>query len=205
MPAKLHKNQLGRYASSTSNCLDCLCCWQLLFPFQNSILGCTSGHAAATCMSAACVNQALGRRNWSLSGVIFWPYKLQHTNSPNLPPYISLKKLLREFYKRSCIFTFVIIFSILIIISLDNVWISLGENWCWSPLGLKGLKGLCHACLYCIGFFLPVMHLYLLRNLSQPKRTGRRQKCIFVSKKYLFRALYRTLQTARMKFEELLG
>ena len=32
-----------------------------------------------------------------------------------------------------------IIWLILITISLDNVWILLGENWCWSLLGLKGL------------------------------------------------------------------
>ena len=31
-----------------------------------------------------------------------------------------------------------IIFLILITSSHDNVWISLGENWCWSLLGLKG-------------------------------------------------------------------
>ena len=34
----------------------------------------------------------------------------------------------------------VIIFLILLTSSHDNVWISLGENWCWSLLGL--LKGL---------------------------------------------------------------
>ena len=33
----------------------------------------------------------------------------------------------------------VIIWLILITISLDNLWILLGENWCWSLLGLKGL------------------------------------------------------------------
>ena len=32
-----------------------------------------------------------------------------------------------------------IIWLILITISLDNLWILLGENWCWSLLGLKGL------------------------------------------------------------------
>ena len=31
-----------------------------------------------------------------------------------------------------------IIWLILITISLDNIWILLGENWCWSLLGLKG-------------------------------------------------------------------
>ena len=39
------------------------------------------------------------------------------------------------------IFSLVIILLVLITLSLDNVWISLGENWCWSPLGLKGLTG----------------------------------------------------------------
>ena len=33
----------------------------------------------------------------------------------------------------------VIIWLILITISLDNIWILLGENSCWSLLGLKGL------------------------------------------------------------------
>ena len=33
----------------------------------------------------------------------------------------------------------VIILLILITLSLDNVWILLGENCCWSLLGLKGL------------------------------------------------------------------
>ena len=32
-----------------------------------------------------------------------------------------------------------IISLILITLSLDKIWILLGENWCWSPLGLKGL------------------------------------------------------------------
>ena len=35
-----------------------------------------------------------------------------------------------------------IILLILITSSHDNVWISLGENCCWSLLGLKGLMGL---------------------------------------------------------------
>ena len=33
-----------------------------------------------------------------------------------------------------------IILLTLIIISLGNIWILLGENWCWSLLGLKGLN-----------------------------------------------------------------
>ena len=32
-----------------------------------------------------------------------------------------------------------IILLILITLSLDSVWILLGENFCWSLLGLKGL------------------------------------------------------------------
>ena len=34
----------------------------------------------------------------------------------------------------------VIILLILITLSLDSVWILLGENCCWSLLGLKGLN-----------------------------------------------------------------
>ena len=37
-------------------------------------------------------------------------------------------------------FPFVIILLILIDFALDNLWILLGENWCWSLLGLKGLS-----------------------------------------------------------------
>ena len=33
-----------------------------------------------------------------------------------------------------------IIWLILIDVARDNVWILLGENWCWSLLGLKGLR-----------------------------------------------------------------
>ena len=40
------------------------------------------------------------------------------------------------------IFCVVIILLILITLSLDNVWISLGENWCWSLLGNEGLMSL---------------------------------------------------------------
>ena len=43
--------------------------------------------------------------------------------------------------KDQCNFTLVTILSILVTISLESVWISLGENWCWPPLGLAGLKG----------------------------------------------------------------
>ena len=50
--------------------------------------------------------------------------------------------------KDQSILFLVIILLILITQSLDNVLVSLGENWCRSPLGLKGLKGLCHAICY---------------------------------------------------------
>ena len=37
------------------------------------------------------------------------------------------------------IFSKVIILLIFTTLSLDNVWILLGGNLCWTPLGLKGL------------------------------------------------------------------
>ena len=39
------------------------------------------------------------------------------------------------------IFSLVIILLILLTLSLENVWIMLRENCCWSLLGLKGLSG----------------------------------------------------------------
>ena len=45
-----------------------------------------------------------------------------------------------EIDKRSEIFLFMITWLTLIDVALDNLWILLGENWCWSLLGLKGLR-----------------------------------------------------------------
>ena len=47
-----------------------------------------------------------------------------------------------------------IIWLIRITISLDNIWTLLGENSCWSLLGLKGLKICCHFRFYDIFFIL---------------------------------------------------
>ena len=44
--------------------------------------------------------------------------------------------------KDQCIFSLVIILLILVTLSLDNAWTLLGENCCWSLLGLKGLNWL---------------------------------------------------------------
>ena len=52
------------------------------------------------------------------------------------PLRISWENLLKD----QSIFSLVIILLILITFSLANVWISLGESWCWSLLGLKGLR-----------------------------------------------------------------
>ena len=69
--------------------------------------------------------------------VLISTYKI---NFPNWSLYIFLKNVLREFDKRSRHFLLVIILLILITFSFDDVWISLGENWWWSPLGPKGLR-----------------------------------------------------------------
>ena len=62
-----------------------------------------------------------------------------HTSSPNWSPYISLKNKFREFDKRSRHFYLGDHFINSHNLSVDNVWILLGENWSWSLLGLKGL------------------------------------------------------------------
>ena len=88
------------------------------------------------------LNSCLSWTLWrSIESVSLLTFKQQypHTNSPNRSSYISCKKLLREFNKRSRHFLFGDHLAILITFSLDNVWILLGENWCWSLLGLKVL------------------------------------------------------------------
>ena len=79
---------------------------------------------------------------WKITNTIVNPFKsqYQHTNSPNWSPYISFKNQLREFNNRSRYFLFGDHLLILITVSLDNYWILLGENWCWSLSGLKGLN-----------------------------------------------------------------
>ena len=52
------------------------------------------------------------------------------------PSRISWENLIKD----QSIFSLMIILLILITLSLDNVWICNGENWCWSPLGLTGLN-----------------------------------------------------------------
>ena len=51
-----------------------------------------------------------------------------------------------------------IILLILITLSLDSVWILLGENWSWSPLGLKGLP---------IGFLKSIDFIFIFNFQDQ--------------------------------------
>ena len=55
------------------------------------------------------------------------------------PYWMSWENLIKD----QSIFPFVIILLILMTFSLDCVLIILGENWCWSLLGLKGLISPC--------------------------------------------------------------
>ena len=62
--------------------------------------------------------------------------QILQTDLHTFPLRISWENLL----KHQGIFSFMIFFYILTTWSLDNVWTLLGENCCWSLLGLKGLK-----------------------------------------------------------------
>ena len=70
--------------------------------------------------------------------------QILQTDLHTFPLRISWKNLI----KHQGIFSFMIIFYILTTLSLDNVWILLGENRCWSLLGLKGLTH--HGFMCCI-------------------------------------------------------
>ena len=83
-----------------------------------------------------------GLKRHLLAGRVFNPLspdihiQILQTDLHTLPLRISWENLI----KHQGMFSFVIIFYILITLSLDNVWTLLGENCCWSLLGLKGLK-----------------------------------------------------------------
>ena len=62
--------------------------------------------------------------------------QILQTDLQTFPLRISWENLIKD----RGIFSLLIILLILITTCLDNVWISLGENWCWLLLGLKGLK-----------------------------------------------------------------
>ena len=57
-----------------------------------------------------------------------------------------------------------IILLILITLSLDSVWILLGENCCWSLLGLKGLTFCKHGLVSL--FAVRTMPLCVYKELS---------------------------------------
>ena len=62
--------------------------------------------------------------------------QILQTDLPTFPLRISYENLIKD----QSIFSSVIILLILITSSRDNVWILLGENCCWSLLGLRGLN-----------------------------------------------------------------
>ena len=63
--------------------------------------------------------------------------QILHTDLYTFPLRISWENLIKD----HGIFSMMIILLILITLSLDSVWILLGENCCWSLLRLKGLRG----------------------------------------------------------------
>ena len=79
---------------------------------------------------------------WYLSNekVIFFNpnihIQILQTDLHTCPLRISWENLIKD----QGIFSMMIILLILITLSLDSVWILLGENCCWSLLGLKGLR-----------------------------------------------------------------
>ena len=72
-------------------------------------------------------------------GVYHFKTQYQQTSSPHWSLYISLKLSCENLLKDQRIFPMVSISWILKTICFDYVWILLGENWCWSLLGLKRL------------------------------------------------------------------
>ena len=95
---------------------------------------------ALDCRAGGCGFDSQGRINTQVLNPSSPNIHIQilHTDFQTFPKRISWESLLTD----QSIFSFVIILLTLITISLGNIWILLGENWCWSLLGLKGLKWL---------------------------------------------------------------
>ena len=78
------------------------------------------------------------------------PYDIKMISSPNIHIQIlqtdlhtsTLRISWENLRKDHGIFSMMIILLILMTLSLDSVWTLLGENCCWSLLGLKGLNRL---------------------------------------------------------------
>ena len=84
--------------------------------------------------------------------------QILQSNLYTFPLRISCENLIKD----QGIFSLVIILLILITLFLDNVWILLGENWCWSLLGPKGLKNECST-QYCLSIQVPNDNCYVYR------------------------------------------
>ena len=59
-----------------------------------------------------------------------------------------LRIIWKNLIEERSLFPLLIIFLVLITFSLDYILISLGENWCWSLLGLKGVILVCNMRLF---------------------------------------------------------
>ena len=110
-----------------------------------------------------------------LAGALFWNvWEFAFPLSPNIHIQILLTDIhtfprdtvsWEILIKGQSIFSLVIIWLILITISLDSIWILLGENSCWSLLGLKGLKICCHSDFMI--YFVFWSFLFFLWGLSE--------------------------------------
>ena len=86
--------------------------------------------------------------------------------------HISLRISGENLMKDQGIFFLVIILSVLLTLSLENVWIMLGENWCWSLLGLKGLKVHHHHFQFLLGITVVPWEIKRARLEPQTSRSG---------------------------------
>ena len=99
-------------------------------------------------------------------GVYHFKPRYQQINSPDWSPYISLKISWENLLKDQSIFPMASISWILTNISFDYVLILLGESWCWSVLGLKGLRDfrkiqlvIYHQCCILIGWATTTLYV----------------------------------------------
>ena len=93
--------------------------------------------------------------------------QILQTDLYTFPLRISWENLIKD----HGILSLVITLLILITLSLDNVWILLGEIWCWSLLVLKGLNKASEGeyIKHCFSFNYVVHHRKLITYMSYLK------------------------------------
>ena len=118
------------YKNTLLSCMNWFLLWQVLFLFTRDIMN------SHTFINVMLGRLSVRREEFKLPLSPNIHIQILQTGLHTFPLRMSWENLTKD----QSIFSLVSILLILITFSLANVWIPLGENWCWSLLRRKGLK-----------------------------------------------------------------